>query len=234
MEAAMAALQSEVGSLRAEQQSMTAKLVAYKQQQAGLQAALTKTVKEELDSVAGGLRDLYAKTAEAVTGLEKRMLNVEREKSNKEQKTLMNTKDMKPSVLNKDDEWRRWKSDIEDYAEEVFQGMKDMLDKAKGAENEISEVWFDAAQEQWWNKAEMLYRFLKRYTGTEARRIVLGVSDDNGWEAWRKLNQQYEPGTVTREAQVLAKYTNMVNFKAKNLNETKALMIEFERAKRVE
>ena len=188
MEAAMAALQSEVGSLRAEQQNMTAKLVAYEQQQAGLQAALTKTVKEELDSVAGGLRDLYAKTAEAVTGLEKRMLNVEREKSNKEQKTLMNTKDMKPSVLNKDDEWRRWKSDIEDYAEEVFQGMKDMLDKAKGAENEISEAWFDAAQEQWWNKAEMLYRFLKRYTGTEARRIVLGVSDDNGWEAWRKLN----------------------------------------------
>ena len=235
MEAAMAALQSEVGSLRAEQQNMTAKLVAYEQQQAGLQAALTKTVKEELDSVAGGLRDLYAKTAEAVTGLEKRMLSVEREKSNKEQKTLMNTKDMKPSVLNKDDEWRRWKSDIEDYAEEVFQGMKDMLDKAKGAENEISEAWFDAAQEQWWNKAEMLYRFLKRYTGTEARRIVLGVSDDNGWEAWRKLNQQYEPGTVTREAQVLAKYTNMVNRKAKNPKETKALMIELnERAKRVE
>ena len=81
----------------------------------------------------------------------------------------------------------------------------------------------------------MLYRFLKRYTGTEARRIILGVSDDNGFEAWRKLNQQFEPGTVTREAQVLAKYTNMVNRKAKTPKETKALMIELnERAKRVE
>ena len=81
--------------------------------------------------------------------------------------------------------------------------MKDMLGKAKGSENEINEVWFDAAD--WWNKAEMLYRFLKRYTGIEARRIVLGVSENNGWEAWRKLIQHYEPGAVTREAQVLAK-----------------------------
>ena len=235
MEAAVAALQAEVGSLRAEHQSMMSKLVAYEQQQTGLQAALTKTVNEELENVAGGLRNLYAKTAEAVTGLEKRVLHLERDRMGKEHKTLLNTKDMKPNILNKDDEWRRWKSDIEDYAEEVFHGMKDMLDQAKGAENEISEMWFDAAQEQWWNKAEMLYRFLKRYTGTEARRIVLGVSDDNGWEAWRKLNQQYEPGTVTREAQVLARYTNMVNRKAKTPKETKALMIELnERAKRVE
>ena len=53
--------------------------------------------------------------------------------------------------------------------------------------------------------------------------MVQGVTDDNGWEAWRRLNQQYEPATVTREAQVLAKYTNMVTKKAKSPKETKML-----------
>ena len=49
------------------------------------------------------------------------------------------------------------------------------------------------------------------------------------------MNQQYEPATVTREAQVLARYTNMVTKKAKSPRETKALLNELsERAKRVE
>ena len=81
----------------------------------------------------------------------------------------------------------------------------------------------------------MLHTYLKVYSGTEARRIVLGVSTNNGWEAWRKLHQQYEPPTATREAQVMSRYTGMIAKKAKTPRETKALLNELsERAKRVE
>ena len=62
-----------------------------------------------------------------------------------------------------------------------------------------------------------------------------GIADANGWEAWRKLSQQYEPATVMREAQVFTRFTGMVNKRARNPRETKALMVELtERARRVE
>ena len=49
------------------------------------------------------------------------------------------------------------------------------------------------------------------------------------------MHQQYEPATVTREAQVLNRYTSMIMRRAKNPRETKALMVELgERARRVE
>ena len=87
----------------------------------------------------------------------------------------------------------------------------------------------------WWAKGEMLWRFLKRYTAGEAKRVVIGVREDNGWEAWRKLHLQFEPGMVMREAMVMASFTSMVTKRAKNASETRTLMVELEdRAKRVE
>ena len=86
-----------------------------------------------------------------------------------------------------------------------------------------------------WEQREMLWRFLKRYTAGDARKVVSSVSDRNGWEAWRKLHLQFEPALVMREAVVMAQFTNMVNKTAKTLSETKALLVELdERAKRVE
>ena len=81
----------------------------------------------------------------------------------------------------------------------------------------------------------MLWRFLKRYTAGDAKKVVSSVSDRNGWEAWRKLHLQFEPALVMREAVVMAQFTNMVNKRAKTPAETKALLVELdERAKRVE
>ena len=166
-----------------------------------------------------------------------RLKSMEREEKgkSKDHRTLLLAKDMKPNMFDKEEQWRRWKSDIEDYCEEIFPGMKEMLEKVRDSDITVDEVWFEGSTSMWWQRSDMLFRFLKRYTGTEAKRIVIGVSDDNGWEAWRRLHQQYEPVTVTREAQVLSRYTNMVTKKAKTPKETKALLIEMtERAKRVE
>ena len=64
---------------------------------------------------------------------------------------------------------------------------------------------------------------------------MLGVSTNNGWEAWRKLNQHYEPHTVHREGQVLNHFTAMINKRAKDPKELKERMVEYnERWKRVE
>ena len=111
-------------------------------------------------------------------------------------------------------------------------GIREYLEKAKSEEEEVSEVdWDDAA----WNQPEMIWRFLKRYTTGEAKKVVLNASQRNGWEAWRKLHLQFEPALVMREAVVMASFTNMVSRRAKTPQEAKALLLELdERAKRVE
>ena len=205
----LGAMEAVVAALQVEMTQLKTTFVTYE-----------KTVKDELDTVSSGLHELYGKADIAIAKVEQRVTNLEKNKyTATESCMLLSAKDMKPNVLAKDEGWRRWKSDIEDYAEEMPQGMTDMLDTTRASEMEITETWFEATHEHWWTIVEVLHRFLKRYTGTEARRIVLGVSDDNGWEAWRKLNQHFEPGTATREAQVLAKYTNVVNRKAKTPKE---------------
>ena len=44
----------------------------------------------------------------------------------------------------------------------------------------------------------------------------------------RKLNLQFEPALVMREAVVMAQFTNMVNKRAKTPAETKALLVELD------
>ena len=106
------------------------------------------------------------------------------------------------------------------------------LDKAKSEEEEVSEVDMDPEA---WAQREMLWRFLKRYTAGEARKVVTGAPNRNGREAWRKLRLQFEPALVMREAVAMASFTNMVSRRAKTPGETKALLVELdERVKRVE
>ena len=225
-------------SVEATQQNTLAKLAEYEKVQNEWKTNLAQQVTFEIGKVTGGIGELYKKVELMLRMFDARLKDVEREgkQSSKDcSKSLLVAKDMKPPVLDKEDQWRRWKSDIEDYCEEVFPGMKEMLEKVRESDITVDEPWFDGASAAWWQRGDTLFRFLKRYTGTEARRVVLGVPEDNGWEAWRRLHQQFEPATVTREAQVLSRYTNMVTKKARNPRETKTLLNELsERAKRVE
>ena len=68
-------------------------------------------------------------------------------------------------------------------------------------------------EERWWRTGESFWRFLKKYTQdkTEARSVITGVREDNGWEAWRKLHRLFEPCMAMREALVMAQFTNMAS-----------------------
>ena len=139
---------------------------------------------------------------------------------------------MTVNVLAKMDQWRTWKADVEDYTEETLPGIRGYLEKTKEGDEEIEEVDVDPVA---WDQREMRWRFLKRYTADDARKVVSSVSDRNGWEAWRKLHLQFEPALVMREAVVMAQFTSMVNKRAKTPADTKTLLVELdERAKRVE
>ena len=44
-------------------------------------------------------------------------------------KSLRLPKNMIPTKLSKQDDWRRWKGEVEDYYEEIIEGMKAILEK---------------------------------------------------------------------------------------------------------
>ena len=224
-----------VDELKADLADLRKKLQVYETQQEKIVAEMKSQLTIEVAAVATGLRELYEKVGTTVQQMEHRLVSLEKRDGTKGHRSLISAKHMTPEKLTKPEEWRNWKSDVEDYCEEQFSGMKEILDKVKKSEEEINEAWFDPTEEEWWQKGEMLWRFLKRYTTSESKKVIQGVREDNGWEAWRKLNMQFEPGLVVREAQVMAQFKNMVSRRAKNAMETKALMVELEeRAKRVE
>ena len=231
-----AAMASALASIQAEMAQLKAKLSQYELQQAEQQAGLSTAMKDEVTKVTSGLHELYNKTAAAVAGLGTRMLKVERvSDGGGNERWLLEPKDMKPNILNKEDDWRTWKAKVEDFVEEVHPGMKKVLERAERSNDIVDDLWFKAEEEGWWKLASTLYRMLKNYTGTEAQRVIRGVTEDNGWEAWRKLHHHYEPSTAMREAQVVNRFTAMINRKAKDTKELRERMVEFnERMRRVE
>ena len=198
------------------------------------QQVMKETVGAEVGRVGIGLRELYDKADEALKAVNMRLDKLENEDHKGDQnRSLINPKHLTIATLDKQDEWRKWKADVEDYAEETMSGIKKYLDIAREADEEVELLTL--GDEKWWNKAEMIWRFLRKYSDGDAKKIVSSVRMRNGWEAWRKLHQQYEPGMVMREAMVMAQFTNMVSKRAKNPKETKAILVELEeRAKKVE
>ena len=156
----------------------------------------------------------------------------EKTKRKDKEKSLMHCKDMKPEKLTKAEQWRSWREDAQDYCEEVHGGMKEVMEKVRKSNEVVTE---ETVGKEWWNRKEALYRFLKKYTSDEPKKVVVGTRKDNGWEAWRQLKVSCEPSVGVKEADVLAQYTNMVTKRAKNTKETKVRLVELEeRAKRVE
>ena len=159
-----------------------------------------------------------------------------KEHENKKENTLMHVKNLIPSKLDKTEDWRKWRQEVEDYTEEVFPGMKKVLDKARKSNDIANQLFFISDDlDVWWQKRETLQRFLKHYTENDAYKTVNSVSEENGWEAWRKLCNSFEPNLAIKEAQLKADFTMMVNKRAKNMMETKTLITEMEdKAKKAE
>ena len=182
--------ESRIKDIADKQQDLVDKLVRYERQQADDKKQLEGTVRYEIGKVAGNLTELYknvqtthGNVQQLIQQFESRVQAVETKADGKgsDHKSLLSTKDMKPTQLDKEEHWRRWRSEVEDYCEEVFPGMKEILDKVRLSETQVQETWFEAAEAKWWSRGEALWRFLKRYTGTRpgesyrASRRIMGT-----------------------------------------------------------
>ena len=77
---------------------------------------------------------------------------------------MIASKNLIPDKIAKEDQWRRWCATVEDYAEEVQDGMKQKLDAVCKAEHPIAGA---VVGEDWWKWGAPLFQFLKRHTGDQ-------------------------------------------------------------------
>ena len=59
------------------------------------------------------------------------------EESNAKRQTLVNIKMMTPSVYKEGSSWKDWREEIEDYTDEVYEGMAEELKRVRETNKEI-------------------------------------------------------------------------------------------------
>ena len=66
-------------------------------------------------------------------------------------------------------------------------------------------------------------------SGGVARTVVMSVSEENGFEAWRRLPLQFEPELTILQKQVLAEFAAMASWPGKTITETRDFLTEINR-----
>jgi len=166
-------------------EELRVRLVAYESQQAIGQAEMQQEVKSQVSEVTDGLKALYTVADLAIGAVASRVQRIEeeltaqgeREKRRNERgggedrtgpKSLLHYKNMKVPVLDKPDGWRNWLADVEDYTEETMPGIRGHLECAKSCDEEVTDLDMSSGA---WDQREMVWRFLKQYTGGRPRRL---------------------------------------------------------------
>ena len=210
-------------------------------------AAVVNGAREEFAILKGHITELHGNTAqtfgEVKLKVEKLEADIQRGSVGKGPSYAVThgylpMKTMVPAVFGgTDEQWRGWQEDIADYVDSQKRGMKGVL---KAAEKEIgplddfwvSEQTMKHAVDAKGEKANV-YRALKALTSGEAKTVVQGVREEDGYLAWRALHQRFGPSVAARQGKVMCDLSQMVAKPAKNPAETRTLVSELERRIRV-
>ena len=152
----------------------------------------------------------------------------------KEKWQLSVPKDMQPSEFTgKEEEWKRWKEEMEDYIEAVHPGMKLVLKVTTKGSEEVLNTDFQKAgfNDGEWQHHDKLFMLLKRKTSGEARSVVMCARAENGYEAWRLLRVRFEPQAGIRRMKEIAELMDLRNKRCKNAAETNLVLLEVNRRK---
>ena len=92
----------------------------------------TTKLKQIADQASARLQDLYGKTETHLTALMARVARLEEDsgsvsREGNNPKHFVQAKHMLPSKLSKAEDWRRWRIDVEDFAEASVPGLKSAL-----------------------------------------------------------------------------------------------------------
>ena len=102
-----------VDSIAREVEDLKSKLRLFEEQQAKIMESMSTQVQNEVKTVTSNLDTLYKETLQAMTMLSERVKKLQTS-GGKSRKSLIKPKSFAPEVLSRDEDWRKWKSDVED------------------------------------------------------------------------------------------------------------------------
>ena len=147
----------------------------------------------------------------------------------KGKKSMLDAKTMQPDKLNGSEKFSTWREDVEDYCESIEPGMRTAMTWARKQKKEVNKYEFeDEFSDVDFEKGVELYQLLKTKTEGEARRIVRGVRDANGWEAWRSLHSTFEPKTLVTRGALRADIAALIKSPAKKRSEVRQIIGKLE------
>ena len=241
------------GSLATEKAKFTADVnSAFDDHKAAL-SQVVSAAREEFLNIKGGLTGLHGQTAQTFQEVKTRveLLEVElRESINNSgaggtantggggHKGFLPIKSLVPSTFSGNDEqWRSWQDDVADYLDTLKVGMKGLLKAAEREAGPIDGQWLSdqliVHPASAVNEGSNVFRALKALTTGEARVVVQGIRDENGFLAWRALHQRFGPSVAAKQGKVMCDLSAMVAKPAKSPADTRALVTELERRVRV-
>ena len=110
-------------------EELRSKLATYEALQELGQAEMQAEVKAQVGQVTTGLQELYNTASVAVGAVAFRVEQFEEKirggggGAMQGQRSLLDNKNMNVGVFDKTDQWRTWKSEVEDYTEETMPGI---------------------------------------------------------------------------------------------------------------
>ena len=118
-------------------------------------------------------------------------------------------------------------------------GVKAYMDAVAKRGDDIDEmfkqVWAGSVGQHVVDDGVNIWRALKTLTEGEAKKVVLSVKDEDGFKAWQRLHQRFEPGLSARQGLVLSELGAMVRSPSKSPTEMRTMITELEqRIKQVE
>ena len=186
-------------------------LLTQKKEQEDLMMKQTETV--------AGLKDLYDVANQSISEINTTLQNGLPGPSGEKKKDWQMTrpKDMVPAMFSgKDEEWPQWKESVEDDADAIHPGLKELLKRVAKKKEEVSEATVRKEEgfvEGQWSQRSEVFSLLKTKTVplSEARTIVMCADRENGYEAWRTLTIRFEPQTGIRRMKEVSDLTQFQN-----------------------
>lgn len=78
--------------------------------------------------------------------------------TNEKNSSWMRIKDLVPETFSKKEEWKKWRTDVENYIETIDSGMKAVAKTVANEKEEIEETWFDELLLEGWSKIDLFYK----------------------------------------------------------------------------
>ena len=236
-----------MAQLRAQFEAVTPKFATYDMMlhangpwKTEVERLLTEQGNKQADTITS-LQDLYNKADASIREINTKFQNLPGSGvgGGGEKKWRMSSpKDLEASIFSgKEEDWPRWREQIQDYVEAVHGGLKHVLEIVGDHKKEVTETTFKEAEllDEEWKQREAVFTLIKRKTevNSEPRRILECAHGMNGFEVWRNLSVRYQPNTSIRRMREIAELTALQTKRCKNASETSLILLEVDRRKRV-